>query len=237
MKTCFFVSRIGDADSPERKQSDKVLKHIVEPALSGLDYDTQRADQITKPGTITMQVYERLVSADLVIADLSGGNPNVFYELAVRHMTKKPFVQLLFKGEALPFDVAPERTVHFSFDVEDVARAITQLTQMVEAATSEKDGCRTMLSTAIAVSVTGDATSVQKEVLTEILSRLQEIQSALAGTSLRGSLDYLFGATGASVQSEFSRKLVESFPRGHLTNVAALMRGASKIDRGPSKEE
>jgi len=66
-----------------------------------------------------MQVYERLVSADLVIADLSGGNPNVFYELAVRHMTRKPFVQLLIKGEALPFDVAPERTVHFSFDVDD----------------------------------------------------------------------------------------------------------------------
>ncbi|MFN7996340.1 MAG: hypothetical protein U0Q18_22195 [Bryobacteraceae bacterium] len=180
LKTCFFISAIGEPGSQERRCSDAVLKHIVEPAVNGLGYDTpKRADHITKPGTISAQVFEQLLHADLVIADLSGRNPNVFYELAVRHMLKKPFVQLIDKTQSLPFDIAHERTVLYTLHVDDVEQAKQALRSMVEAGGSDPKGCETLLSRTIEFSIGQGDVDVQKGVLTEILSRLQEIQEAL----------------------------------------------------------
>jgi len=87
-KTCFVISPIGAPDSLERKHADLVLSALIEPALVDLGLDVIRADHISKPGMITGQVMEYIASADLVIADLSFANPNVYYELALRHAVR-----------------------------------------------------------------------------------------------------------------------------------------------------
>lgn len=79
--------------------------------MEGFGLKVVRADGIDKPGVITRQVIQYLVEARLVIADLSFHNPNVFYELAVRHMVRKPVVQLIQKSESIPFDVNQLRTI------------------------------------------------------------------------------------------------------------------------------
>src|SRR5437016_10492301 len=90
-KTCFVISPIGDEGSEVRRRSDQVLKHIVRPAARKCGYSSiVRADQMSKPGLITAQVIQCLVNSNLVVADLTGHNPNVFYELAVRHAIRKP---------------------------------------------------------------------------------------------------------------------------------------------------
>jgi hypothetical protein len=148
-KTCFFISRIGAAQSAEREFSDKLLTYILNPVLQRLGYETLRGDQISIPGTINTQVFEYLRKADLVVADLTGRNPNVFYELAVRHMVNKPFVQVIHNDEQLPFDVAAERTVRFGFDVADAARAQAEFESMVRATEEDPSSCRTLLSLAV----------------------------------------------------------------------------------------
>jgi len=85
--------------------------NIVEPALSTFNLTVIRADGIDKPGIITRQVIEHLIRARLVIADLSFHNPNVFYELALRHAMRLPIVQIIRAGERIPFDVHQMRTV------------------------------------------------------------------------------------------------------------------------------
>jgi hypothetical protein len=105
-KLCFVIAQIGDPGSLTRKHSDQVLRHILKPAAEPLGYVVQRAAEIPEPGTITRQVIERLLDAPLVVADLSERNPNVFYELAIRHMIRKPLVQLIKSSEQIPFDVA-----------------------------------------------------------------------------------------------------------------------------------
>src|SRR3954453_18320013 len=94
-KTCFVISPIGAADSPQRKRADIVLKHIFKHALEPLGYAVVRADEISQPGSITLQVLERVLESDLVIADLTDHNPNVFYELAVRHASQKPVIHVI----------------------------------------------------------------------------------------------------------------------------------------------
>ena len=77
-KSCFFIAPIGEPDTAVREDSDQVLRHIVRPAASRFGFNAVRADEIAEPGIITSQVIERIVESPLVIADLTGHNPNVF---------------------------------------------------------------------------------------------------------------------------------------------------------------
>lgn len=108
---CFYITLIGEENSVERKHSDLFLGSIIEPALESLNFQVIRADKIDKAGTITKQIIEYLSKAKLVIADLSFNNPNVFYELAIRHAFRLPTVQIIKKEDRIPFDVSNTRTI------------------------------------------------------------------------------------------------------------------------------
>ncbi len=122
---CFYITAIGEDGSDERKHSDLFLGSIVEPALDSLKLKVVRADQIDKPGTITKQIIELLSKAKLVIADLSFNNPNVFYELAIRHAFRLPTVQIVRRGDKIPFDVSNSRTI--IIDTTDIYSLIPML--------------------------------------------------------------------------------------------------------------
>jgi hypothetical protein len=124
-KTCFYVSPIGEDGSEQRKHADLFYGSLVEPALAGLGLKVLRADQIDKPGIITRHIIDLLLNAKLVVADLSFHNPNVFYELALRHVTRKPTVQIIRKGERIPFDVNQSRTIQV--DTTDIYSLVPQI--------------------------------------------------------------------------------------------------------------
>ncbi|MFJ5508039.1 hypothetical protein [Pectobacterium jejuense] len=115
---CFYITPIGEDGSAERKHADMLLKHLVEPVFSQCGIEVVRADKISKSGLISQQIFEYIISSRFCIADLSFGNPNAFYELGVRHMTKLPTIQLIRKGDKIPFDVAQGRTI--VIDVSDI---------------------------------------------------------------------------------------------------------------------
>jgi len=121
-RTCFVVSPIGAAGSPERKHANQVLDHIIRPTLADLHFEEPvRADHMPEPGIITRQIIEHLLNDDLVVADLTGSNPNVFYELAIRHAIAKPFIQIT-ADRTLPFDVAPQKTIFLTGSTGTVSR-------------------------------------------------------------------------------------------------------------------
>ncbi len=124
-KICFVISPIGSAESVERKHANLILTALIEPALAELELEVVRADGISKPGLITGQVIDHIAKAALVIADLSFSNPNVYYELALRHAVRKPVVQLIRAGDKLPFDVGQYRTVEI--DMTDIYVLVPQL--------------------------------------------------------------------------------------------------------------
>jgi len=131
-KTCFVISPIGEEGTETRNRSDKVLKFIIKPAALECGYLAVRADEIDQPGMITSQIINRVVEADLVIADLSEMNPNVFYELAIRHAISKPLVQIIKKGDRIPFDVAQTRTIHVDHqDLESADQARKDIVKQI----------------------------------------------------------------------------------------------------------
>jgi hypothetical protein len=111
---CFFIAPIGQEGSDDRRRSDLVLQYIVGPAARELGLTAVRADEIAAPGQITLRVIQHILRARAAVADLTGRNPNVFYELAVRHTARLPVALIVAKDQpSLPFDIQQMSTIHF----------------------------------------------------------------------------------------------------------------------------
>lgn len=123
--TCFYIAPIGEEGSDARKHSDLFLGSIVEPAMEPFQLTVVRADSIDKPGIITRQIIDYIMRSRLVIADLSFHNPNVFYELALRHAIKLPIVQLIRTSDKVPFDVNQMRTIQI--DTTDIYSLVPRI--------------------------------------------------------------------------------------------------------------
>lgn len=126
---CFYIAPIGVEGSSIRKRSDGVLKFVVAPAADALGLTAVRGDAVGEPGEITLQVIEKVMTARAAVADLTGSNPNVFYELAIRHTARLPVVLICDRSdERLPFDIAQMRTIFFdSTDLSSAADCRQQI--------------------------------------------------------------------------------------------------------------
>jgi hypothetical protein len=144
---CFVVTPIGDDDSEQRKHANMVLKNVIEPVVTELGLKAMRADQIDRAGLITKQIFECLAHARICVADLSFNNPNAFYELGVRHMCKLPTVQIIRKGDRIPFDVSQGRTIKID---------MTDVYSVLESVDSAKRELRQHLKAALATEYKGE---------------------------------------------------------------------------------
>ena len=118
MKKCFVVTPIGSEGSDTRKRADQVYKYIIGPTCEKCGFDAIRVDQLNQADSITQTIIDMLGSAELVIADMTGHNPNAFYEMGFRACTGKPMINLKQKGETIPFDIASIRA--FDYDLSDL---------------------------------------------------------------------------------------------------------------------
>lgn len=118
MKRCFVISPIGDTGTDIRKNADQLYQHIIKPVCEKCGFAAQRVDEFNTPDSITQEILEALNDYDLVIADLTGHNPNVFFEIGYRARSQKPIIHLKRKDEIIPFDVS---TIHtFEYDLTDL---------------------------------------------------------------------------------------------------------------------
>lgn len=115
---CFVISPIGETGSKIRKHMDMVFNSIIIPAFEDLDFKKPyRSDHDDDPGLITDKMIESITTDKLVIAVLTDLNPNVFYELGIRHSMQRPTIHLCANGTRLPFDNNDQRTIFY--DIED----------------------------------------------------------------------------------------------------------------------
>ena len=68
---------------------NRVYDDYIKPALESAGFEVFRADEEMRAGNIRTDMFQELMLADLVVADLSIDNPNVWYELGVRHALRK----------------------------------------------------------------------------------------------------------------------------------------------------
>jgi nucleoside 2-deoxyribosyltransferase len=103
-KTCFVVM-------PFQRKLENVYKKIAR-ALTEEGWKVHRGDEIVQPRRITDAILEGILTSDLVVADLTGNNPNVFYELGFADAIGRNVI-MLTQEERMPFDVAAYRAIFY----------------------------------------------------------------------------------------------------------------------------
>lgn len=116
MKECFIACPVGDSGSKIRERADKLLEYVITPVCKKLGYATPvRCDKIFDVDRIDQTVFRYLKNSDLVIADVTGNNPNVFLELGYRMSVGKPYALLTEDScDDLPFDIANLRAIKYN---------------------------------------------------------------------------------------------------------------------------
>lgn len=131
-KTCFVVTAIGSPGDATNKHANKVLRNLIKPVCEELGYNVVRVDQESSSGNINDSIISHLKHDHLVIADMTGHNPNAFYELGFREALNRPMIPIIHHGESLPFDVSSNRTIMYSLEVEDIDVAKNKLHEMIK---------------------------------------------------------------------------------------------------------
>jgi tetratricopeptide (TPR) repeat protein len=116
---CFVLMPFGiKHDSAGRVTNfDSVYQKIIAPAIEQAGLEPVRADEEKIGGTIHKPMFERLMLCHYAVADITGANPNVFYELGIRHALRPRSTVILFlEGTVIPFDIALVRGISYKTD-------------------------------------------------------------------------------------------------------------------------
>lgn len=186
MKTCFIVTPIGNDETNTRRATEGLIRSVIRPVLEAMDFEVSVAHHLDDAGSITTQVIEHILYNDLVIANLTELNPNVMYELAVRHCTKKPTIVLAEKGTSLPFDITTERTIFYQNDMHGAEDLKPKLKKAVASAIVETESDNPVSrveKNAIIKEMIREANPEKFSINDYFLSQLEEIKSSLSKLS------------------------------------------------------
>lgn len=114
-KTCFVVTPIGDESTDIRRHIDGIIDQAIIPAI-GDEFEIKVAHREYEIGSINNRVIQSVYNSDLVVANLTGLNPNVMFELAIRYSFGKPAIVIAEDGTKLPFDITDENTIFYIND-------------------------------------------------------------------------------------------------------------------------
>lgn len=126
-------------------------------------------------GLITKAIIEQIISSDLVIADLTGSNPNVFYELAIRHSYRKPAIQIIKGTVDIPFDVANVRTVSYEITLAGAEVAKREISSMMETIESGDIVHNPVSEVGTMLNISENSMKENKEALSALLMEIQRI--------------------------------------------------------------
>lgn len=136
-KTCFVIAPIGKPGSKTRRATDGLIE-VIKPVMDEFGFDVLISHDMPDPGSITNQVIDHLLNDELVIADLTGPNPNVMYELAVRHAQRLPVISIAKEKTKLPFDVVTERIIRYENDLSGGVKLQKELRETVPVVLAEE---------------------------------------------------------------------------------------------------
>ena len=135
MPTAFIVRPFGTQktrmlEKPIEFDFEKVEKELIDPVLTRLGITGRTTGEIVVAGNIRDDMFELLLTRDLVVADVTIHNANVYYELGIRHALrdKKTFL-IRAKGDPMPFDTLTDR--YFEYDLSNPGASVDLLANAI----------------------------------------------------------------------------------------------------------
>ena len=134
-KTAFYLGK----KKPRVLDLDKTYENIIKPAVTAVGLKCLRADEIQHSSLIDLPMYEQLLDADVVVADISTSNANAIYELGVRHALRPRTTIVMAENDfAFPFDISHLSIIryeHLGMDIgaSEAKRVTARLTEKLQA--------------------------------------------------------------------------------------------------------
>jgi hypothetical protein len=121
--TCFVISPIGKPGTERHTKFKEVLDYTIKTAVKTSGYNLQvlRADDIDRAGSFIKDILESVYGSYVVIADLTEQNPNVFYELGVRHALSPRTILIAQSIDDIPSDLREYRTIVYDTSAKGAA--------------------------------------------------------------------------------------------------------------------
>lgn len=123
---------------PFSESFEDVYTQFIEPLFEKAGFSVTKASNIENQRNIIQDILEGLHTSDLIVADLSDSNPNVFYELGIAHAWKKPVILLTQDIEEVPFDLKPYRLIEYDTNFARIESARDELAQYARGFLSER---------------------------------------------------------------------------------------------------
>jgi len=192
-KRCFIITPIGSEGSEERIKTEMLLSSVIKPILKDLGYDVKVANEIAESGSILTQIIEHLIKDDMVVANLTGLNSNVMYELAVRHAKRLPVVTIAEQGTILPFDLKHERTIFFTNDMAGAKKLNDELPNLIRNSQNQNEPDNPIYRATTSLLIQQQLSISDKKKETYLLKRIDDlysIVSELSSKQLGSSTNY-----------------------------------------------
>ena len=106
---------------------DDVYEKLIKKTFTELGFEVTRADDVNSYQNILKDIISKIQRSDLIIADLSNKNPNVFYELGIAHTMGKPTIMLSQSVNDVPFDLKSYRIINYSSHFSEASKLIDEL--------------------------------------------------------------------------------------------------------------
>lgn len=133
--TCYVIMPYGGSDEALRKKYKNVYDNIIKPAAQDAGFDEEnifREDHTSDAGTIARNIVEHVSSSSVIIADLTGCNANVYYELGLAHVFHKNATVLICeKGADIRFDLANVKRVEYEASFEGLTESRSLICQEI----------------------------------------------------------------------------------------------------------
>lgn len=148
---CFVLMPISDIHGYETGHFARVYEHLIKPAVIEAGYKPVRADDTNKTDYIVVGIIQKIVESEMVICDLSGRNPNVMYELGIRHAFNKPVTLMKDKMTDKVFDIQGLRYTEYdeSLRIDSVQKDLAKITaSLKETATADPSSLNSVVQLA-----------------------------------------------------------------------------------------
>lgn len=139
---CFIIMPIGKKGTIEHRNNTKVYEKIIKPCVENGSYNIRcyHADLIGRPGSIPEQIIKALYEDDIVIADLRKQNPNVIWELGVRHAFFKRSIMICSDYNETFFDTSTYRVAKYNIDGSSNKEFFDKLSEFIADIIKNPDG-------------------------------------------------------------------------------------------------
>ena len=174
---------ISDSEDYDQDHFNRVYEYIIKPACEKSGFNAVRADDVAQSNYIVIDILKKIVYSDLVLCDLSDRNPNVLYELGIRHAFNKPTVLLKDLKTPRIFDIQGLRYTVYNqtLRVDSVDQDVEKLSEAIKS--TEESNKNDVNSTIQLMGITPAELPEKNEISVEasvVLSAINEVSSRLS---------------------------------------------------------